>query len=50
MIFDIETKEDKIFFVEVIADHAWEIADLMPQCNYYIGCYNGFENCLVFNL
>lgn len=49
MIFDIkENAHGDIVFVEVIEGHAWDIVFNISATNVSLGCWNGYENCLIF--
>ena len=48
MIFDIVEGKNSTIFVEVVEGDAWDAILQMSSMRVYIGCYNGYENCLVF--
>ena len=55
MIFDIlPTHDNKTALVEVVYGEAWDLMQLLSlvfpdDVSYHMGCYNGNENCVVFD-
>ena len=48
MIFDIkENANGDVVFVEVIEGTAWD-AVWMFKGEVFLGCWDGYENCLIF--
>lgn len=49
MIFDIErNRRGDVVFVEVIEGTAFDVVWHWSIPNVYLGCWDGYENCLIF--